>query len=218
MSSKSKGSSQASTAAKIKSNLKQLRELGLYAGDLRKRPTKYALRTIAKFDAVLKGNASVVRPVNPNKFKGIFEVKGNAVIVPRRKGEKITVDKKTGEIVSKRKVGGRTITARGKQIKRGENIPKPGKERRVQYAVPFNSRGGGTTWMRFPDWDTLQKFMAGYDYKGWQEYVVEEDIGREFTPDQLKRKVTKQLKAAGKTPAKRKTKRGRKSPNKGVRV
>jgi len=210
MPSKKTGSPQAPSAAKTKSNLKKLRDLGLYSGDLRKKPTKYALNTIAKFDAVLKGTATVVRPANPSKFKDIFTVKGGAVIVPKRKGEKISIDKKTGEIVSKRRVGNRTVTTRGKQIKRGDKIPKPAPERRVQYAVPFNSRGGGVDWVRFPDWDSLQKFMAGYDYKGWQEYVVEEEIGKELSSDQLNRKLKTKRRAPAKTKKPKVKKKSRK--------
>lgn len=182
MPSKSQSVSQSKRA---KSNLKKLKDLGLYKGDLRRKPSKAALRAIAKFDAVLKGNAKVVQPKDPKRFKNIFDVVGKNVIVPKRKGEKISVDKKTGEIVSVRKVGNRTVTARGKQLKRGQKLDKPAPERRVQYAIPFHSTGGGTNWMRFPSWDMLQKFMAGYDYKGWQDYVVVEDVSNELDDDEL---------------------------------
>lgn len=174
--------------------LKKLRDLGLYTGDLRKRPTKYALKKIDQFAPVLSGAAKVVQPKDPKRFKNIFQTVGKNVIVPRRKGERISVDPKTGEIVSKRKVGNRTVTTRGLQIKRGEKIPKPAKERNVQYAIPFNASGGGVNWMRFPNWDELQKFMAGYDYKGWQDYVVEEDIDNPIDDDELEDRLSRKRK------------------------
>lgn len=167
--------------------LKKLRTLGLYTGDLRKAPSKSALKKIKEFAPVLKGEAVVLQPPNAKKFKGVFKTVGKNIIVPRRKGERISIDKKTGELVSKRKVGKRTVTARGLHVKRGEKIPQTGK--RVQYAIPFNSTGGGVNWIRFPNWTELQKFMAGYDYKGWQNYVVREDVENEFDDDELNERL-----------------------------
>lgn len=163
--------------------LKKLSQLGLYSGDLRKKPTKYGLKKIAKFADVLSGKATVVEPKKPERFKDIFEVVGNKVIVPRRKGERITVDKKTREIVSKRKVGKRTVIARGMQLKRGQQPPKV--EYPASYAVPLKSKGGGIDWHRFPDRDELIKFMSTYDFLGWQDYVVEEHFGDELDDDEL---------------------------------
>lgn len=180
--SKSKSGMQARVA------LKRLRDLGLYTGDLRKKPTRYAISKIAKFDAVLKGKARVVQPKNPARFKGIFETVGSRVIVPRRKGEKITVDK-SGEIVSIRKSGKRTIRARGRTVKRGDEIARPAPHSNVQYVIPFHGRGGETNWFRFPDYDELKKFMAGYDYKDWKDYVIVEDVDNELDDEELHARI-----------------------------
>lgn len=187
MPTKSKSGKQARVA------LKRLRELGLYTGDLRKTPTKYALGKIEKFDAVLKGKASVVKPANPKRFKGIFETVGKTVIVPRRKGERITTDK-SGEIVSIRKSGKRIIRARGRTVKRGDEIAKPAAHRNVQYVIPFHGRGGETNWFRFPTFDELKKFMAGYDYKDWKDYVIEEDVDNELDDDELHARIDRKRK------------------------
>lgn len=154
--------------------LKRLSQLGLYKGDLRKRPTKYALKKIDQFGAVLAGKATVVTPKSPERFKNIFDVVGDKVIVPRRKGERITIDKKTREIVSRRKVGKRTIEARGMQIKRGEKPPQT--EYSATYAVPLKATGGVIAWHRFPDRQMLINFMSTYDFLGWENYVVEERV------------------------------------------
>lgn len=205
MPSKSKSGKQARSA------LKRLRDLGLYTGDLRKKPTKYALSKIEKFDAVLKGKATVVAPKDAKRFKGIFDTVGKNVIVPRRKGEKITVDK-SGEIVSVRKSGKRVIRARGRTVKRADTIEKPPPESTTQYVIPFHGRGGETNWFRFPDYDELKKFMAGYDYKDWKDYVIVEDIGEELDDDELNERMDRKRKGraikgnrgVGKKPAKRK--------------
>lgn len=217
MPNKSKSGKQARTA------LKRLRDLGLYTGDLRKKPTKYALGKIEKFDAVLKGKATVVKPRDAKRFKDIFETVGGNVIVPRRKGEKITIDK-SGEIVSIRKSGKRTIRARGRTVKRADAIEKPEAHRNVQYVIPFNGHNGETNWFRFPDYDELKKFMAGYDYKDWKDYVIEEDVGNELDDDELNERMDRKRKgrpikggiagkrkrAAKKSTAKKAKKRSRK--------
>lgn len=179
-----------------KSAIKKLQSLGLLQNrkiDLRQRPSGFVADALQEFRDVLQGKATVVRPKNPAKFKDIFRVSGDAVIIPRRKGEKISVDKKTGEVVSVRKVGTRTVRTRGRSIARGQQIPPPTDGKRTQYAIPFKAPGGGTRWMRFPSYQDLQKFMAGYDYKGWQDYVVEEDIDKEKTDAQLTAIIEKLL-------------------------
>lgn len=166
--------------------LKKLSALGLYKGDLRKKPTKYGLKRIEHFSDVLKGKATVVTPKSPERFKNIFEVVGDKVIVPRRKGEKITVDKKTREIVSRRKVGNRTVEARGMQIRRGQVPPKT--EYSATYAVPLKAVGGDINWHRFPDRQMLINFMSTYDFLGWENYVVEERVV-EIDDDELSERL-----------------------------
>lgn len=203
--------------------MRKLRDLGLYKGDLRKKPTKYALGKLKQFDDVLSGNAVVVKPRDPKRFKNMYRTIGDVVVVPKRKGEKISVDK-SGEIVSKRKSGKHIIRARGKTVKRGEPIAKPEPETTTQYVIPFNSRDG-VTWFRFPDWDELQKFMAGYDYKGWEDYVIVEEVGSEFDDDELNdrldskrkgRRIRGGLKRVVKTKSRKKSskKAAKKSPKK----
>lgn len=193
--------------------LRKLRELGLYKGDLRKKPSKYAIGKLKQFDDVLHGKATVVTPRNSKRFKGIFETVGDKVIVPRRKGERISIDKKSGEIVSIRKSGKRIIRSRGKTVKRDEEIARPEKHRVVQYVIPFHGRGGETNWFRFPDYDELKKFMAGYDYKGWKDYVIEEDIDNPIDDEELNERIDRKRKGRpikGGMMGKRRKKRGRK--------
>lgn len=180
---------------KIKSQLSKLKDLGLYKGDLRKKPAKAADNALRTFADVLSGKSTVVKPSNPGRFKGIYRTVGKSVIVPKAKGERITIDK-TGEIVSKRKVGNRTVTRRGIDLPKGKKIPKPDDSEnvRTQYVIPFNASGGETNWMRFPDWQSLENFMAGYNYKGWQDYVIEEKFGEEIDDDELNERLERKRK------------------------
>lgn len=167
-------SSKKSPLAQSRIELKRLKAANLYKGDLRKISSRAAKTALKKYADVAKGLAVAVQPHDPKRFKNIFKVVGKTVIVPKRKGEKITIDKKTKEIVSKRKVGKRTVVARGMQIKRGQTPPK--RTYSPNYAVPLKSKGGGVDWFRFPDRDELIKFMSQYDFLGWEDYVVEERI------------------------------------------
>lgn len=170
-----------------------MRDLGLYKTDLRKTPGKSQLRKLSEFADVLTGKATVVKPANPKRFKGIYKTVGDSVIVPKRTGEKITIDK-SGEIISKRKSGKRVIKGRGRSLKQGEELKRPLRERVVQYVIPFNGRGGEVNWFRFPSYDELKKFMAGYDYKDWKDYVIEEDIENPIDDDDLEERLDRKRK------------------------
>lgn len=174
--------------------LRKLRELGLYKSDLRKTPGRAQLKKIAEFADVLSGNATVVQPKSPGRFKGIYKTVGNNVIVPRRKGEKISVDK-SGEIISKRKSGKRIIKGRGRKLTLdGADLKRPIKTRTVQYVIPFHGHNGETNWFRFPDYDELKKFMADYKYKDWKDYVIEEDIENPIDDDELDERIERKRK------------------------
>ncbi len=158
---------------KDKSALKKLFSTGLLKTkpNLSKAPSAHQKRLINKFQDVISGKAAVVKPADPKSYKGLFKVQGDAVVVPRRKGERISMNKK-GAIEGTRKVGARTVKSRFQHTPRGEKIKRPTLP--TQYAIPFVRGGGDVQWMRFPDYDSLQKFMEGYDYKGWKSYVVSE--------------------------------------------
>jgi hypothetical protein len=195
-----KGKVSAKQVAADKKALRTIRNLGLSKGkiDLRKNPTPAQKRLIARFKDVITGKAAVVTPPDAKKYKGVFKVVGNKVIVPRRKGEKITIEKRTGDIVSKRKVGGRTVTTRGMILQKGEMV-KPPENPTTQYAVPFRVKGGGVRWQRFTSWSDLNRFMREYEvrYPRWKEYVVEEMVGQEQSAAALTALVEKMFAGQG---------------------
>lgn len=196
-----------------KAALKKLKEVGLLTGkvNLSKAPTRSQRSLINKFADVVSGNAVVVRPKDPKHYKSVFRVKGDAVVIPKRKGERITVDKKTGTIVSKRKVGKRTVTSRGLKVAKGSQIERP--KEPVQYAVPFKVGADKLHWMRWPNYDEMQKFMHRYEtkqdnpYLGWTNYVVEEKVGDELDDDELERRLQSQLRRAKRGKSGRKKRR-----------
>lgn len=164
--------------------LKKLRVAGLYTGKLpRGKPSKYQQSLIKKFDAVIKGKATVVEPKGAKDYRGIYQVSGKKVVVPKGKGEKIKVSK-TGNIVRERKgPRGEKITGTLRRHKLGTTPAKPAPQRRVQYAIPFARKVAHNRyrleWHRFPSWESLATFMSEYEkerYPDWKNFVFEEEI------------------------------------------
>lgn len=134
---------------------------------------------------MVAGKARVLRPKNPSTYKKLFRVSGKNVIVPRRKGERVSVNK-SGELVRKRKVAGRRSTGTYKHAPRPDQF-KPSK-RRVVYALPVARGGGAVEWYRYSSWDKLVADMQTGSLKGYRnfaDYVVEETIepGEKLYPD-----------------------------------
>lgn len=182
MSSKQKRSAQEARRKKSASKklLKQrakLKSYGLLSKrvDLRRKPTSYQKKLIARYQDVLRGKAQVVSAATPKqaaKFKHSFQVIGDKIVVPRGKGEKIKFSKKTGELRATRTVGGKKIT---KTMSDGELAPLlPGQ----YYVIEF---AGGQRF-RTNDFATLQTFMQGYEkkeykpFKDWRKYVQIETL------------------------------------------
>ncbi len=165
-------------AKKDRRAVRKLRDLGIIKkADLRKPPTAAQKRTIRKYADVLTGRAKIVRPKNPSSYKKLFRVAGKNVIVPKRRGEKISVSK-SGEIVRKRKVGGRKSSGTFKHAPRPEEF-KPRRGARVVYALPVNRGGGEVEWYRYSSWEKLVADMQTGSLKGYRnftDYVVEEEL------------------------------------------
>lgn len=189
--------------------LRKLISTGIYRGkvDLRKRPTKYQKSLISKYSDVLKGKAVVVEPDRPESYGEVFKRVGKKkVVVPRRKGEKIKVIE--GEIYTVRKVGKRTVKSKFKHVPKGERPARPKKN--VQYAIQLAAPGGELVWKRFPSYDELAKFLEGYNYKGWPNYVVEEEIGDEEDDELLWEKLEARLGPQNRHPSFKRNRRNRK--------
>jgi hypothetical protein len=159
--------------------LKKLRESGLFTGkiDLRKPPSRGAKRALAKFADVFSGKAKVVKPADPKAYKGAFRVVGDKVIVPRKKGERVKLDK--GEIVVEKKIRGRTRKQRFLDREKVASGAQPLKLNR-RYGLPFKRGKRDEYTIRwFPSKAELQAFMLEYEYEDWEDYVIEEAIDYE---------------------------------------
>lgn len=164
------------TDKQIRASRSKLKSMGLLSKrvDLRKKPTTYQKKLIERYKDVLTGKAKVIDTASKAQAKGFkasYTVVGDKIIVPVKKGEKISFNQETGELQSTRKFNGKKIT---KTIADGELAPLgPGQ----YYVIPF---GGGQRF-RTNDIKTLKDFMYPYEvsskpYKDWRKYVEIETI------------------------------------------
>lgn len=116
------------------------------------------------------------------KYKGVFKVRGNKVVLPKIEGERYHYDKKKGAITSIRKQHGQTI--------RKTVLPTPSVADlgdiplgpNLYYVLPL----GQNFHVREKTMAAIKAFVFEYEqrykrsYKTWQKYVtVEEVIGGE---------------------------------------
>lgn len=198
----------------FRSAVAKLKKLGLVSKgvDARsQRPTRYMKGLVKRFAPVLQGESVAVKvpKKQAKKFVGALDVKGDRVIVPKRTAdEKITFNKKTGELNSTRTERGQEITGRRKHIviTSPEDLQRFEKVGSVRFGIPL---GHGE--YRYFDriygdyhYDGLANFLeAGYNYTNWWLYVIIETTDGEeviqepqytYTPkkkQKRKRKVNK---------------------------
>lgn len=176
---------------KAKSDLAKLKKLGLYGGDARKQPTRYAREQIKKYNDVLEGRAKVVtlpKRGTAREYTEVFQTKNRRVVIPARKGEKFFYNKKSGEIFSYN-------TEYGHKIKRifpktpltEKSAAALPKGKNIRFAIPIGS-GEGTRRMRFTTYKELADYMSSDSLKGynkWQRYVEIEEILKNATDEDL---------------------------------
>lgn len=177
--------------------------------DLRKAPSRAQKAAIKKFADVIAGRAAVVSPKNPKSYRERYRVKGNKVVIPRGKGERITTDKAGTIRISGKSPRGRKYKAKIQSI---ETAPAAGE---IYYA-PLGANG---QMQRIGDAADLQRFKIRYPrFAKHPEYIVAMDIDEDNEDDdeRLENQLMKQIRrkrrerAAKKKSRKRGRKRGRK--------
>lgn len=130
-----------------------------------------------KYSDVVAGKAAVVTPRNAKAYKALYRVKGDKVIVPRRKGERIGTNK-AGEIIGRRKTKRGTMKTR--HIPPTETQRPRARNEAITYAVPFKGKGGEIYWRRFTP-SNWKAFLNDYAKRqtqqtrdAWNSMIVEE--------------------------------------------
>ena len=176
MATKSRSRSQ---VKKDRSALRKLKSTGLLKGriDLRKSPSPSQKRAIKRYADVISGKAKVLKPKNPRRYRKLFKVSGDRVIVPRRKGERVWIGSK-GEIKSIRKIGDRKIEGEYKKISDLVSTS----EQKI-YLLPVQRRANSLWWYKFESREALEQFVfetspkIGATYKNYGNYVLEMNLG-----------------------------------------
>jgi hypothetical protein len=172
---------------KYRNDVKELKRLGLYKGDMRKPITRYAAREAKRFEDVLTGKAAAVKAPKPvaKEYRQEFKAKYRTVIIPRRQNEKVFYDKKSGRVISFREDYGRKITRIiPAHAITPDNVGTLPSGPNVKYVIPLGPSGSV---VRFDTWEDLAQFMHQYEvphfvsgdkygsrmtqYKNWHKYV-----------------------------------------------
>lgn len=187
MPSKKRRSAQASQNQNYREWRSRLKAQGLFGRrvNLRSKVTPAQKRQIAKYKDVATGKAKVFRVAKKDapKLRKLFGLKGkdDIVVVPKKKGERVTYSKKTGEITIAKKDRKRILEA---EFKEGKQIPGT----RLFYSIYFQ-RGDDEESYSFEDFEELKRFMSEYEkdsvkpkrkgWKTWRQYVVREYLDNE---------------------------------------
>lgn len=186
MASKKRGSSQAKppTQKQVKADLARLKKAGLYTGDLRKKPTRYALGQVRKYRDVLDKKSKVI--VAPSQkearaYKGVFKTKFRKIVVPVKKGERVFYSKKSGELFSYRSEYGRKVKRRfPKERVTLANIDNLPQGRNITYAMPIGI-GGAMERMTLSEVKAFaKKYSKSTAWQAYLEIIEDEDYDDNF--------------------------------------
>lgn len=167
---------------------KQLRDAGLFGKrtSLRAKVSKSQKTKIDKYKDVISGKAKAVTmtETHARKIRKLYGLKGTGgtVIVPKKKGERITFAKSTDEITIRKKGGRKTVLTPNFKAR----IVPPGK--RLFYTIEF-ARGNDTERYRWEDHDMLVAFMTPYEtkeknpWKDWRAYLILDYLDKEEIAD-----------------------------------
>lgn len=178
--SQSKRREQASQA-RYRANVARLQKAGLLdkVNTKIKRDPK-AQRAIIRYRDYLAGKQSAIKTEHAKDLakKFGFKKRGNVVLIPRVKHERITVTKKTGEVVTRYPNPlDKTKTVKRVYGQKGLTPPKPGEK--LYYTIRERARGLGRLKRRtFSSFDDLLEYLKAYDYN-WDDvepYIETESV------------------------------------------
>lgn len=163
---------------------KQLREAGLFGKrtSLRAKVSKSQKSKIDKYKDVISGKAKAVTmsEKHAREIRKLYGLQGagGTVVVPKKKGERITFAKTKDEITITKKGGRKTVMSPDFKAR----LVPPGK--RLFYTIEF-ARGSDTERYRFEDHEELIRFMTPYEqkpknaWKNWRAYLVLDYLDKE---------------------------------------
>lgn len=185
-----------------KKNVEKLQRAGLLGEvDFRKKATPAIIRRIEKYKSVISGKAAVVKAPDletARKLRKTLGLKGSGktLVVPREKGERYTIKKTTGEIVSTRKGYNK-----GEIIHKtlGSRFKPRNPDDRAYYTIPERIRGAGRIKRKtFASFDEMLYYLSKYeiDFEDIEDRIEIEYIGKGSRRDKARQKVIHDERAA----------------------
>lgn len=178
MVSKKSRSGQGAETRKFRSQVAELKRLGLVSArvDARKqKPTRHMKSQVARFEPVLSGRAKVVHTKTAKQARGFdqtFDVKGKSVVVPvEHRTDRVRYNPKSGKISGTTQVGGKRTHVEYAPIDSSGGELRPLRNGEV-YTIPL-----GMGLRSFDDKQDFLTFMFPYEtdprkpYRDWVKYV-----------------------------------------------
>jgi hypothetical protein len=154
----------------FKKNVEKLQKAGLLGPvDFRKKATPATIKRLEKYKSVLVGKASVVKAADvatAQRLRKTLGLKGSGktLVIPREKGERYSLQKSTGEIVSTRKGYNEGETIRKTLGSKFPAHPPAHSEKRLYYTIPERTRGAGRLKRKtFGSFDEMLYYLSKYD-------------------------------------------------------
>lgn len=151
-------------------NIKKLQRAGLIGKvDTRKKATPAIVQRLEKYRAVLVGKAQVVQApdlATARRLRKTLGLKGSGktIIVPKEKGEKYSLKKSTGEIVSTRKGYRKGETIKKTLGSKFPAQPAPNSNKRLYYTIPSGTRGASRLKRKtFHSFDEMLYYLSKYE-------------------------------------------------------
>lgn len=173
---------------KFRSEVAKLKAAGLVSKnkDARsQKPTRYMRAKVEANRDVLEGRAKVLHAKNKTQaaeYSKAYRTQGKNVVVPTQRGERVRIDKRTGDIKGRlRDSSGRSVETI--HLRDPDDVSQFPSGPGITYAIQI-----GNAIHREETMQDMLTFMYPYEqsktpYKHWRRYVTVERNGRDYSLD-----------------------------------
>lgn len=202
----------------FKKNVHKLQRAGLLGDvDFRKKATPAVVRRLEKYKSVLVGKSAVVKAPDietARRLRKTLGLKGSGrtIVVPKEKGEKYTLQKSTGEIVSTRRGYNEGEIIKKTLGSHFPAVPPSHSGRRLYYTIPERTRGASRLKRKtFGSFNEMLYYLMSYDinFEDIEDRIEVEEIKEGSRRDKVRQNKIRRERSAGIKRAKRRAKRAK---------
>lgn len=205
----------------FKKNVEKLQRAGLIGDvDFRKKSSPATVRKLEKYKSVLVGKATAVKAPDietARRLRKTLGLKGTGktIVVPKEKGERYTLKKSTGEIVSTRAGYNKGETIK-KTLSPRFPAPLPSHSgKRLYYSIPKGTRGAGSLKRKtFASFDEMLFYLSKYevDFEDLEDRIEIEEISTGSNKDKARLKKIHEERERGRRRIKRRKAKAQRKP------